>query len=229
MNLEQGYQKWCQSGGWHYDQALLQDLYHTVSGYQFITKHQGSQQAYRFLQGLAALPEVVAGARLQNAQGSDEDLRRWVYCGVQLSGNVIDRYQAGDQLAYWLDHRKANLDLYVSLRYGQFLLSHFSAMRVHSWEYAQFIAGELSEEEFSVVNDDGPHYLYISAVATLNQQALNQPNARMIMKASKRLRHTYQHDTQCLGLFAEAYSPAGHRLCRGIGLKTIHTNVYGLS
>ncbi|ASG64855.1 hypothetical protein CEW91_01190 [Idiomarina piscisalsi] len=150
---------------------------------------------------------------------------------VALSADDISGYDSQDnESQYWLKHRRNNMSLFVCAMQGDTMLGHFSAMRVKTDEAMAFLEGKCSETEFSVVSGQdaqtAPHYVYISAVV-VTKTLRNSSVAMKLIRQGYRLLNQYLKETpQAKGIFAEAYSEEGRRLCELFGMNNISANFY---
>ncbi|MGM0629552.1 MAG: hypothetical protein ACQESI_00095 [Pseudomonadota bacterium] len=150
---------------------------------------------------------------------------------VALSADDISGYDSqADESQYWLKHRRNNMSLFVCVMEDGIMLGHFSAMRVRANEALAFLNGKCRETEFSVISGKNaqsmPHYVYISAVV-VKKSLRNSPVAMKLIRQGRRLINQYLKDNpQVKGIFAEAYSEEGRRLCDLFGMDNISANFY---
>ncbi|RXS41574.1 hypothetical protein EST55_11730 [Idiomarina sp. 29L] len=150
---------------------------------------------------------------------------------VALSADDISGYDSQDnESQYWLKHRRNNMSLFVCAMQGDTMLGHFSAMRVKTNEAMAFLEGKCAETEFTVVSEQDAkttsHYVYISAVV-VKKSLRNSTVALKLIRQGYRLLNQYLKETpQAKGIFAEAYSEEGRRLCELFGMNNISANFY---
>lgn len=152
---------------------------------------------------------------------------------VTLSADDISGYDSQhEESHYWLAHRRNNMSLFVCAMQGDTLLGHFSAMRVNTNEAMAFLDGNLAETDFTVITETDAqrvtHYVYISAVV-VKKNLRNGPVAMRLIRQGHRLLNQYLRNTQqAQGIFAEAYSEEGKRLCELFGMNNTSANYYRL-
>ncbi|MBF38234.1 hypothetical protein [Idiomarina sp. UBA4520] len=173
-------------------------------------------------------PGFFTYAELQGMGNTVDDI---VEKTVALSADDISGYDSQDnESQYWLKHRRNNMSLFVCAMQGDTMLGHFSAMRVKTDEAMAFLEGKRSETEFTVVSGQdaqtAPHYVYISAVV-VKKTLRNSSVAMKLIRQGYRLLNQYLKETpQAKGIFAEAYSEEGRRLCELFGMNNISANFY---
>lgn len=173
-------------------------------------------------------PRFLTYAELQELGYTVDDM---VEKTVALSADDISGYDSQDnESQYWLEHRRNNMSLFVCAMQGDTMLGHFSAMRVKTDEAMAFLEGNCAETEFTVVSEKDAkttsHYVYISAVV-VKKSLRNSTVALKLIRQGYRLLNQYLKDTQqAEGIFAEAYSDEGRRLCELFGMNNISANFY---
>lgn len=172
--------------------------------------------------------ELLTYAQLRRLGYTVDDI---VEKAVGLSADDISGYDSkDDESAYWLTHRRHNMSLFVCAMRDNIMLGHFSAMRVTTEEANAFLAGQCTETEFRVVSERDaettPHYVYISAVV-VRPSLRNSTIAIKLIRQGYRLLSRYLKDTkQAKGIFAEAYSEEGRRLCELFGMNNVSAHFY---
>ncbi len=144
--------------------------------------------------------------------------------------DITDYIQSRGETSYWASHRYHNMDLFVCAMSLEEVVAHISAMRVKTDEAMAFLEGKCAETEFTVVSEQDakttPHYVYISAVV-VKKSLRNSTVALKLIRQGYRLLNQYLKDTQqAEGIFAEAYSDEGRRLCELFGMNNISANFY---
>ena len=173
-------------------------------------------------------PRFLTYAELQELGYTVDDI---VEKTVALSADDISGYDSQDnESQYWLEHRRNNMSLFVCAMQDDAMLGHFSAMRVKTDEAMAFLEGKCAETEFSVVSEKDAkttsHYVYISAVV-VKKSLRNSTVALKLIRQGYRLLNQYLKDNQqAEGIFAEAYSDEGRRLCELFGMNNMSANFY---
>lgn len=180
-------------------------------------------------QGEHSLPiELLTYAQLQRMGYTVDDI---VEQAVGLSADDISGYDSkDDENAYWLAHRRHNMSLFVCAMRDNTMLGHFSAMRVKTDEAKAFLAGQCTETEFQVVSERDAettsHYVYISAVVVRPSMRNSTIAIKLIRQGYRLLTHYLKATQQAQGLFAEAYSEEGRRLCELFGMDNVSAHFY---
>ena len=150
---------------------------------------------------------------------------------VALSSQAIVNYDSDSNDAmYWLEHRKNSKDYFLCAMYAGIILGHFSITPVLASEAADFLRGERSETEFTVVSGADiltvRHYLYISSVAVQEMLRNSAISLHLIRQGYRMLNNHLASNPYACGYFAEAYSPAGERLCEFFSMHNINGSFF---
>lgn len=150
---------------------------------------------------------------------------------VSLSSRDIAGYISHyNESQYWIEHRRDNMSLFTCALYAGIMIGHFSAIRVLEQEAQEFLSGNCLETEFTIVttalSESEPHFLYISSVVVRKAFQQSSIPLKLIRKAYRILLKYMKTQPKVKGVFAEAYSDEGRRMCRLFGMTNSNDNFF---
>ena len=150
---------------------------------------------------------------------------------VSLSEDAITNYSTDkNEASYWLDHRANSPSLFKCAMYAGIILGHFSVTPVLVAEAEEFMRGERTEIQFTIVSKvdilTTKHCLYISSVVVHKLFRNTLMSTKLIRQGYRLIKYHLATNSNACGYFAEAYSPQGRKLCELFGMKNVNGNMY---